>query len=830
MINKVVFKNCVQNNYYVKKILDQVRLTFLHNSVIMKVIKISQFHYFIKYALFLLYLHNSTGDTNSVPNSLAVAVPVPFDSGDQICTNLQFPASSSIPCTAAQCSNISQEIEKNTFPHKPSADLNVEVSGCSTEPVIVQPDCSSVISEACMCCSGEEPNKPSKSDYNYNNTAKRYGSQLRKLDPNWLHKWQWLTFCQQRQAVLCWLCMWMTRGRRWTPDLKVEAAFTTHGFSSWHVATKKFTVHENSDMHRAADISWSHRANPSAATQLDKQHAANQRERSASLLDQLESLLYLSRQGLAIRGHVEVEGNLPQLLTLRSKDSPRLSKWLSKGKYMSHDVINEQLHLLSMEMLRPLLVDIRSAQCFSVIADETRDMSGHEQFSISIRWINSGSEVREDCIGLVEVQNTDSATLSGVIKDSLIRCNLDLQKLVGQGYDGASNMSGRLTGVGARISAEYPAAMYIHCNNHCLQLCVQDAGSESRCVQEGLNLCTTIYNLIKLSPKRLGVFETIQKHQPAHNQSNASIKPLCSTRWTVRAAAISSIIDNYDALQETLDQIINENKRDDIAAKAGGILAQMETFHTLFGLHYAKLIFSATDQSAVTLQGKDITATDARGIINSLKAYLDSLRDSFEIFWTSVVQFADKKNVVISIPRQRNLPKKLDDTQTQHKFAVNRPEEYYRQQYNAVIEAIKGQLETRFSQAALDRLSVIETTLLDGANGRQQALYSTDAYTSLLVYEHLIDIQKLDTQLHMLPSVIETVNQMNKDNKSYSSVNHVSSVRSLVNILSSSQFGQNLCSEVYRLCLIYLTVPMTSATAERSFSTMRRIKTYLHYT
>lgn len=42
--------------------------------------------------------------------------------------------------------------------------------------------------------------------------------------------------------------------------------------------------------------------------------------------------------------------------------------------------------------------------------------------------------------------------------------------LVGQGYDGASVMSGRYSGVAARIKAEAKYAVYVHCNAHCLNL------------------------------------------------------------------------------------------------------------------------------------------------------------------------------------------------------------------------------------------------------------------------------------------------------------------------------------------------------------------------
>jgi hypothetical protein len=101
----------------------------------------------------------------------------------------------------------------------------------------------------------------------------------------------------------------------------------------------------------------------------------------------------------------------------------------------------------------------------------------------------------------------------------------------------------------------------------------------------------------------------------------------------------------------------------------------------------------------------------------------------------------------------------------------------------------------------------------------------------LSVYSHIIDDAKLIAQLDMLPSVVETVNDIKKqENKYYIPLKQVTSVRSLTELLSSSGFAKNLCSEVYKLCIIYMTVPMTSATAERSFSTMRRIKTYLRQT
>ena len=46
--------------------------------------------------------------------------------------------------------------------------------------------------------------------------------------------------------------------------------------------------------------------------------------------------------------------------------------------------------------------------------------------------------------------------------------------LVGQGYDGASVMSGKHSGVAARIKTEAKTAFYVHCNAHCLNLVLVD--------------------------------------------------------------------------------------------------------------------------------------------------------------------------------------------------------------------------------------------------------------------------------------------------------------------------------------------------------------------
>ena len=42
--------------------------------------------------------------------------------------------------------------------------------------------------------------------------------------------------------------------------------------------------------------------------------------------------------------------------------------------------------------------------------------------------------------------------------------------MIGQGYDGASTMSGKEKGVQAIVKESYPLAVYVHCSAHILNL------------------------------------------------------------------------------------------------------------------------------------------------------------------------------------------------------------------------------------------------------------------------------------------------------------------------------------------------------------------------
>lgn len=70
------------------------------------------------------------------------------------------------------------------------------------------------------------------------------------------------------------------------------------------------------------------------------------------------------------------------------------------------------------------------------------------------------------------------------------------------------------------------------------------------------------------------------------------IRILCPTRWTVRAAALTSIAENYQALQSTWNLASNETKDSEMRARIGGVAAQMERFDFFFGVELGRKVLN----------------------------------------------------------------------------------------------------------------------------------------------------------------------------------------------------------------------------------------------
>jgi len=164
---------------------------------------------------------------------------------------------------------------------------------------------------------------------------------------------------------------------------------------------------------------------------------------------------------------------------------------------------------------------------------------------------------------LHEIDDASAAGIMGMIKQVLLICNLNVNQLRGQCYDGASVMSGLRNGVAAQVQKLEPRAIYTHCYGHSLNLAAGDTIKRCTVLKKALDITYEMSKLIKYSPKRDAMFSKLKDElQP----ECPGIQVLCPTRWTVRADSLKSVLDNYTALQHLWEEAELVAKESDIRA------------------------------------------------------------------------------------------------------------------------------------------------------------------------------------------------------------------------------------------------------------------------
>ena len=90
-----------------------------------------------------------------------------------------------------------------------------------------------------------------------------------------------------------------------------------------------------------------------------------------------------------------------------------------------------------------------------------------------------------------------------------------------------------------------------------------------------------------------------------------------------------------------------------------------------------------------------------------------------------------------------------------------------------------------------------------------------------MLYKNDNDFQKLKIRLVMLQDAVKATVMDNIP------IKNVTRVQTLCDVFNEQPSYKILLSEIHKLLKLYLTIPVTTATAERSFSSLKRIKTYL---
>lgn len=67
-------------------------------------------------------------------------------------------------------------------------------------------------------------------------------------------------------------------------------------------------------------------------------------------------------------------------------------------------------------MLREISSNIQSAKYYTIMVDETGDVSNIEQLVLCLRWVDDSLQIHEDFIGLHTMKTTDADSIVKVIE------------------------------------------------------------------------------------------------------------------------------------------------------------------------------------------------------------------------------------------------------------------------------------------------------------------------------------------------------------------------------------------------------------------------------
>ena len=641
-------------------------------------------------------------------------------------------------------------------------------------------------------------------------------SKGRRFRANWYKQFPFLSYHVDTDTVTCHTCQLALSKKLINAEQIKEKAFVT-GFKSWKKAIETFKEHGSSSVHKVATEKLTARMSATPITSMvcdaQKKEQAENRE---AFVEVISTLRGLARGAVAIRGHHEMDGVLRLMLEEHSLSSPALKKWLQRSEnFLSHDCQNELVEIMAKMVQRMVVDEIKEAPFFSVIADGTTDVSSREQFSVCLR-VMRNLEPIELFVGLYDAPHSDSETLFKVVLDVFQRLGLDVNQLRGHCFDGASNMSGRVAGLRAKLSELQPASVYIHCCNHALDLVLVEEAKRVNIIKNAMEIVRDVSNSLDTA-KRQNMFREFVCSGGPDGTENNKRKPqkllaLCPTRWTVRAQAYRRLLDYFDAVVDTLNALTQDrSSSEDARSKLRGQISRLKSFECLFGISLSVRLFEPCELLARLLQKTAVTASEVTQGAAVLLSTLEEMRheSSFDTLFEEVEAMAQKLRTPIAepkAPRVSRPPKRLEQQPCTAPSTSLDARSGLRKAYYEAVDLIISEAKRRFDQPGLKTLARVEGLLL----GRATGLASNELKGELGPWSNDVCVELLSAQLRCLRSNLPTSTTTLTDLFKW--------------LRSQNDMARTLLSEVVRLAELYGTVPMSGASAERSFSTLRCVK------
>jgi hypothetical protein len=422
-------------------------------------------------------------------------------------------------------------------------------------------------------------------------------------------------------------------------------------------------------------------------------------------------------------------------------------------------------------------------------------------------------EVKESFLGFIPLTGRkDAETVTSSITSQLESDGLDIQDIRGQGYDNASTMAGIHTGVQKRILEKNAKAIFVPCLNHSLNLIgVRAAGTTSSSVTF-FGTVERLYVFFSGSTIRWKVFkESVPK----------TVKRVCETRWSSSHDAVDAIASYPQNIITALETLRDDPVQTlDTRGDAGTLLASISKYAFIVFLFFWSDVLKEIDETQKYLQTCGLSLDCAATKVKALSVFIEDERDRLVAkAQEKALLFCDE--MAISTDKRVARRKRMCGENSRD-CGLSLKEEMSRQQLE-ILDRLQEEINRRFNHlhhvnANFGFLSNI-SILLDGSNDER---IDANIHSLCTFYDELSE-DDFKEEVRRLRRHIKCVPE-----DAAPSVIKWTALEMLKWILKwgYQEIVPNLCVATR----IFLTLCVSIATCERSFSKLKLIKTYLRTT
>ena len=480
--------------------------------------------------------------------------------------------------------------------------------------------------------------------------------------------------------------------------------------------------------------------------------------------------------------------------------------------------------------------------------------------AIVLRTVSWDLEVSEHFVGLYNTKDATADTLTGLLVNTLediSKGSLNLKNCRARSYEGGANMKGHLTGVQTRVRGIQPKAIFSYCSGHMLNLVLKDAAEKVDVLATAIEFAHALGNFCKDSVKRKLRFQNTpinaelfdelvgeDDETQTTSRRGATIRPLCPTRWVMRQASLDSILCNYERIFTFLDEVPEHSNDAKISAKAAGLLTKAEEFQSFFGLRGLHQLFGSDQPIHKYMQSPHVSVSHVKDLIDMLDteyalkagvqplnlsgdALMDQSVEKVETFYREIVREAEVLDLHPPVLRTSRADRRriaMEGGNMPTFEAVARiTKSWYSDKYIQVYATASKSIRVRYDRTAIAMVSSAEHVLTQpGVNDFMQLENVMTHWGSEDLVINFHDYLLVHPEKLYDPKLEGT----SPKSKPFD----ISKFDGIVSVMRQWPVLRDMYPVMTALVRLLLVIPATSCEAERSFSTLRRLKTYLRST